>query len=143
VSPAVLDASAVVALLLDSGPAGRWVAEEVAGRALVAPELVLYETANVMRRQALAGHVSHVEAGLAHQDLQDLALDLWPYRACAARVWELRQTLTVYDAAYVAVAEQVGGDLLTLDARLARASGPRCAVRTPVERSSPGQPPLT
>lgn len=142
-SAAVLDASAVVALLLDSGRAGRWVAEQVDGRALVAPELVLYETANVVRRQALAGQVSQVEAGLAHQDLQELALDLWPYRACAARVWELRQTLTVYDAAYVAVAEQVDGDLLTLDARLARASGPRCRVRTPADGATPGQPPLT
>lgn len=130
-TPAVLDASALVALLLDAGPSGRWVSERVHDRHLAAPELVLYETANVLRRRAAAGAVSQAEASLAHEDLRQLAIELWPYALSAERVWQLRANLTVYDASYVALAELLGADLLTLDARLARAPGPRCTVLTP------------
>jgi predicted nucleic acid-binding protein len=37
--------------------------------------------------------------------------------------------VTAYDAAYVALAEELGCELLTADARLAKAPGPRCAIR--------------
>ncbi len=133
IRPAVVDASALLALLLDGGLPGSWLAEQVRDRPLAAPELVMFETANVLRRQALRGAVSQVEASLAHQDLRMLALQLWPYAALADRVWELRHAVTVYDAAYVAVAEQLEADLLTLDVRLAGASGLRCPVVVPPE----------
>lgn len=136
-NPAVLDASALVALLLDAGAAGRWVAGQVAGRQLAAPELVMFETANVLRRRAAVGAVSQAEASLAHEDLRALALELWPYAVCAERAWQLRANLTVQDASYVAVAERLGADLLTLDVRLARAPGPRCRVATPPPAGQP------
>jgi predicted nucleic acid-binding protein len=60
-----------------------------------------------------------------------LAVELWPYEALAARVWELRQNLTSYDGAYVAFAEAIDVPLVTFDRRLARASGIRCIVRVP------------
>ena len=129
----VLDASALVALLLDAGPPGRWVADHVRGRHLAAPELVMYETANVLRRRAAAGAVSDGEATLAHEDLRALGLQLWPYSVDAVRIWQLRGSVTAYDAAYVAVAERLGADLVTLDARLARANGPQCHVVIPPE----------
>ena len=44
------------------------------------------------------------------------------------RVWELRENLSGYDAAYVAVAETLDTSLLTADARLARAPGPMCPI---------------
>lgn len=130
-TPVVLDASAAVALLLDAGPVGDWVATRITGRHVAAPELVMYETANVLRRRATAGAVSTAEATLAHEDLRALALELWPYSLVAERVWQLRENVTVYDAAYVAVAELLGAELITLDARLARAPGVRCPVLVP------------
>ena len=130
-TPAVIDASALVALLLDAAATGAWVAEQVAGRRVAAPELVMFETANVLRRRVLAGAVSPAEASLAHEDLRALALELWPYAVCATRAWQLRANLTIYDASYVAVAELLGADLVTLDARLARAPGPRCTILSP------------
>ncbi len=130
-TPVVLDASAAVALLLAAGDPGDWVAEQLSGRHIAAPELLMYETANVLRRQAASGALSAAEASLAHDDLRALAVELWPYGVVAGRVWELRGNLTVYDAAYVAVAEMLGADLITLDERLARATGPRCGVITP------------
>lgn len=53
----------------------------------------------------------------------------YPFRPFADRAWELRDSLTVYDAWYVAVAEALGTDLVTADRRLASARGPRCEVR--------------
>ena len=44
------------------------------------------------------------------------------------RVWQLRANLTAYDAAYVALAELLGADLLTIDSRIAGAPGIRCKV---------------
>jgi predicted nucleic acid-binding protein len=45
-----------------------------------------------------------------------------------ARCWELRDNLTIYDAAYVALAEALQASLLTGDKRLATATGPRCHI---------------
>jgi predicted nucleic acid-binding protein len=132
VSRIVCDASALVALTLDSGPDGRWVDEALRGtQDLVAPSLVSFEAANIVRRLELAGLVSADQAALAHADLLELAMELWPYEAVADRVWELRRNLTAYDASYVAVAEAAGAQLLTLDARLARAPGLRCTILSP------------
>jgi predicted nucleic acid-binding protein len=127
----VLDSSAIVALLVDGGPAGEWVASTVREGFLAAPELAMFETANVLRRQQLAGRLERVEATLAHQDLRSLPLQLWPYVPLAERAWKLRETLTAYDASYVSLAELLGAPLVTLDSRLQRASGPNCEILTP------------
>jgi len=66
----------------------------------------------------------------AYRDLSDLPISFHPYRATAERVWKLRDNLTVYDASYVALAELLEWPFLTLDARLARAYGPRCEIIT-------------
>jgi predicted nucleic acid-binding protein len=84
------------------------------------------EVASVLRRGAGAAGISPDVAALAHHDLQDLRVDLVPYAPFAARIWELRATVTPYDAWYVAVAEVLRAPLATLDARLPRAPGPRC-----------------
>jgi predicted nucleic acid-binding protein len=127
----VLDSSAIVALLVDGGRTGDWVASTVSKGLLAAPELAMFETVNVQRRQQLTGRLERVEATLAHQDLQSLPLQLWPYLPLADRAWELRETLTAYDASYVSLAELLGAPLVTLDTGLQRASGPNCAILTP------------
>ena len=68
-------------------------------------------------------------AAQAHADLLDLRVNLLLYGPFGPRVWELRSTLTAYDAWYVAVAEAVESPLATLDLRMSRAPGPRCAFR--------------
>lgn len=127
----VCDASALVALLLDGGPDGAWVADELAGRELAAPALVDYEVANIVRRHELAGQSSADQSAQAHADLLDLALERWPYEVCSARAWELRRNLSIYDASYVALAEALDAPLVTLDHRLARATETRCEILTP------------
>lgn len=127
----VCDASALVALLLDDGPDGRWVTQELHGADLLAPTVVGFEVANIVRRHELAGHVSPDQAAQAHADLLDLAVELWPYALLAPRAWELRRTLSIYDASYVALAELTDGTLVTLDRRIRGAPGRRCAIATP------------
>ena len=68
---------------------------------------------------------------LAHADLVALRVTLFPYAPFAQRVWELRANVTAYDAWYVAVAEALDSELATVDQRLSRASGCRCAFLTP------------
>jgi predicted nucleic acid-binding protein len=127
----VCDASALVALLLDGGPAGRWATEALSGAELVAPDLVAFEAANIIRRHELTGIIGADQAVQAHGDLLDLAIELWPYALLAARAWQLREHLSIYDASYVAVAELTEATLVTLDRRIAGAPGLRCAVATP------------
>jgi predicted nucleic acid-binding protein len=124
----VMDASAVVAMLADDGGAGEWAAAYVTGARLAAPDLMPYEAANILRRHVLAGNLDASAAALAHGDLTALPCDLYPYAALADRAWELRGNVTIYDAAYVALAELMEAPLLTLDARLARAPGPLCSI---------------
>ena len=63
---------------------------------------------------------------MAHHDLLGLRVELFAYEPFGPRAWELRGNLTTYDAWYVALAEDLGSPLATLDRRLSRAAGPRC-----------------
>lgn len=130
----VCDASALVAVLLDSGPDGRWATETVVGADLAAPSLLAFESANVIRRHELAGTVTSDQAKQAHADLLDLAVEQWPYELLAARAWELRRNLSSYDASCVALAELI--DAPPGNARRAnrRRAGLRCTIATPSVR---------
>lgn len=127
----VVDASVVVAGLVDSGHDGAWAEAVLVSGPLVAPHLLLVEVANVVRRAYLAGQFSEDVASLAHADLLDLSVELLPYGPFAERVWDLRANLTTYDAWYVAIAEALSAPLATLDLRLAESPGPRCEFSTP------------
>lgn len=126
----VLDASALVAVLTDGEGAGAAVADALVGKALASPDLLPFETANVLRRLELGGMITPDTAALAHGDLLDLAVQLWPYASLAAQAWRLRGSLTLYDAAYVALAARLDVPLVTLDQRLARATS-TCEVVVP------------
>ena len=127
----VCDASALVALLLDAGPDGRWATDALSGAEIAAPNLMMFESSNIIRRHELAGLVSADQAAQAHADMLDLAIEQWPYELLASRIWELRLNLSSYDASYVALAELTAATLVTLDQRIRRAPHVRCAVATP------------
>jgi predicted nucleic acid-binding protein len=127
----VIDASLVVSALVDSGSTGTWAESLLATEPLSAPHLMPVEAANILRRAAMAGNISADAASMAYADLLDLRVELFPYAPFAARVWELRDNVTSYDAWYIALAESLGSRVATLDLRLARAPGPRCRFETP------------
>ncbi|MEA2219839.1 MAG: hypothetical protein QOJ35_2465 [Solirubrobacteraceae bacterium] len=124
----VVDASVLAPALADDGPDGDAARARLRGQSLAAPELIDLETTSVIRGQSRAGQLDVRRAGLALTDLVELPLRRAPHRPLLARCWELRENLTVYDAAYVALAEVLDVVLLTADARLAKAPGPRCEI---------------
>ena len=130
-SAVVCDASAVVALLLDSGDDGRWATRALSDVKLAAPMLLRFEVANIIRRHEVGGIVGSDQAAQAHADLLDLDIEQWPYELLAGRAWSLRPNLSSYDASYVALAELIGATLVTLDKRLAGAPNVRCAIALP------------
>lgn len=72
-----------------------------------------------MRNEGL----SDESATVARSDLASMPVVLYPHRPLMERIWELRHTLSAYDASYVALAELLPAPLVTCDARLARSSG--------------------
>ena len=127
----VIDASVLVAAAVDSGPIGEWAEQVLAHRSLHAPELILVEATNILRRLERAKKLTSPEAAAAHRDQMNLDIEVYSFAPVSDRVWELRHTLTSYDAWYVAVAEALELPLATLDSRLARANGPTCRFLTP------------
>lgn len=126
----VVDASVVVVALADDGRDGDDARARLRGEELAAPELVDLEVASVLRRQVRTGAIDVRRAGLALADLAAMPMARAPHHALLHRCWQLRDNLTVYDAAYVALAEALNADLLTGDHRLAAATGPRCRIET-------------
>lgn len=127
----VVDASVVVAALVDGGPGGDWSAAALRNERPAAPELLPFEAANVLRRLEAAGRLSREMASLAHRDLLSLDVALWPYLALAEAAWRQRGSLSLYDASYVSLAQRLDAPLVTLDERLSRTAAGLCAVRTP------------
>lgn len=127
----VIDASVLVAALVDSGREGVWAESVMAESTLAGPELVLAEVSNILRRLERIREISTLEANSAQRDLLRLDLNLFPFTPFADRVWALRSNLTSYDAWYVALAEALGCPLATLDRELNRATGPACEILVP------------
>jgi predicted nucleic acid-binding protein len=124
----VVDASVVVTALADDGSDGDRVRSRLRGERLAAPHLIDVEVASAWRRLASAGELDDRRVALALDDLIALRLERVPHTPLLARCWELRHNLTIYDAAYVAVAELTSSTLLTGDACIAAAPGIRCTV---------------
>lgn len=126
----VLDASVVVALLIDSGSIGLWAEQHVTGARLLAPDHLHVECSNALRRHERAGKLDLPQAQSAYRRLLTMPITLIRFELLAQRVWELRHVLTTYDAAYVALAEELGVPLATLDSGILKAPGTRCVMRT-------------
>jgi predicted nucleic acid-binding protein len=125
----VIDASVLVNALADDDTAGDLARSRLlADPDLHAPSLVDLEVLSVLRRQLGLGRLDSRRAGLAVADLRMLALTRYPHLELVSRVWALRDTVTPYDGAYVALAETLDCPLVTSDGRLARASGAGCSV---------------
>jgi predicted nucleic acid-binding protein len=124
----VVDASIVVTALADDGPDGDRVRERLRDEHLVAPHLIDVEAVSAWRRLAASGSIDDRRADFAMEDLRALRMDRVPHLPLIERCWQLRKNLTIYDAAYVALAEAMEVALLTADAKLESATGPRCRI---------------
>jgi predicted nucleic acid-binding protein len=125
----VIDASALLELLLGTDRA-----ERVAARALApeerlhAPHLIDIEIAQALRRLAQLEDITSVRAQQALDDYAALVVDRHAHRDLMPRIWELRDSVTAYDGAYVALAEALDAPLLTCDTKLGRSHGHRAKM---------------
>ena len=125
----VLDASAVLEWLLQTRVGARIEARVFAEAAtLHAPHLVDIEVAQVLRRYVKKGLITGSRGDQALEDLVDLSLTRYPHDMLLSRIWALRDNLTAYDAAYVALAEALDAPLVTCDTKIAAAPGHRARV---------------
>ena len=124
----VVDASVLAVALGDDGTDGQRARQRLADEALVAPELVDLEVVSVWRRHVAAKLMPARRAAGALADLADLPMRRASHQPFLDRIWQLRNHVTTYDAAYIALAEALDLTLVTADARLSRASGVRCEV---------------
>ena len=118
----------IAAALADDGSDGEKARRRLAGEDLAAPELIDLEVASVWRRSVRLGELTPRRARLALADLAALPVSRASHGGLVARCWELRDNLTVYDAAYVALAEALQVVLVTADRRIAGAAGIKCEV---------------
>lgn len=120
----VVDAGVVVELL-----AGRLDPDRLGDEELVAPHLIDSEVTHVLRGLARRDILSEEQGASALEGFARFAMTRYPADWLRPRMWALRNNLSAYDATYVALAELLGATaLLTTDARLARATGPRCPI---------------
>ena len=120
----VLDASAAVEVILQTAAAAA-VTERLfdSAESLHAPHLLDLEVAQALRRLVRMGEVTPNRARQGLEDLAGLPLERYSHDVLISRVWALRENLTAYDAAYVALAEILEATLLTRDGRIRRAPG--------------------
>jgi predicted nucleic acid-binding protein len=126
----VLDASSAVTVLLNLGTGASGIRERMdrADGGLHVPHLFEVEVMNVLRRYALNDTLSTERARLALNRLCDMRVTCYPQTTLLPRIWELKDNITAYDAAYVALAETLEAALVTRDERLSRAPGIRATV---------------
>ena len=124
----VVDASVLTVALVDDGVDGDRARSRLRGERLAAPELVDLEVLSVLRGLVRSGQVLPRRASLAIDDLQAMPIERAPHHRLLEGCWELRDNITSYDAAYVALAEALEVPLVRGDARLARSTGPHCRI---------------
>jgi predicted nucleic acid-binding protein len=125
----VVDASVLANALADDTEAGRTARVALCGQELAAPDLIAVEVTSVLRARWLAGKVSTQRFEQALEDLTDIPIDMYPTLPLMFRAFGLKDNMTPYDAAYVALAETLNCALVTADRKLAKAPGAKCDFR--------------
>lgn len=125
----VLDASIVVDALVGVGDLGAAARRRLRDeRNPAAPQILKVESVSAIRSMTHRGDIAETRARAALHQLRRLSVAAYPIEPMMDRIWEMRSTLSAYDAWYVALAERLTTTLVTTDRRLASANGPRCEI---------------
>lgn len=125
----VIDASALLEILLRTDRADRLMERAFSGsEQMHAPQLLDIEVTQVLRRLVRQKEITVARAEQALQDLADLLIERHEHQALVQRIWQLRDSLSAYDGAYVALAEAIAAPLLTCDGKLAGSHGHRATI---------------
>ena len=120
----VIDASAALELLMTTR-SGFAVEEHVleSGEPLAAPHLIDVEVLHVIRKFHRTGVLTRRRSEQAIDDFGDLPITRYGHELLRSNMWRMRDNLTAYDAAYIALAELLDAPIVTCDGKLARSSG--------------------
>lgn len=125
----VVDTSALLRLFIPDGPLPDGVEEtlgaaEQGSAALLAPELALAEAGQVILKKVRLKIMTPAEGQGLLTDLLNVPLQTFGHRTLLPRAMELAHQckITVYDALFLALAEEHATPLLTADDRLSRAA---------------------
>lgn len=125
----VLDTSAIVEFLVGNDPVAERVREATAGEVLAAPHAVDLECASTLRGLVQGSKLPPDEAERGLQLLGRMKIRRYGHVLLLPRIWQLRHNMWPYDAAYVALAESLSADLVTLDGKMEKVPGLTCTVR--------------
>jgi len=125
----VIDGSALVVAVVDTTERGRFVRARLTDGA-IAPHLVDAEVGQAVRGLVMQGVIDATAGERSLRAAEALVVERWAHQPLRPRAWQLRDNVSFYDALYVAVAERTDVPLLTADARLAGAHGPRASIET-------------
>jgi len=134
----VLDTSAVVEFLVGTDHIAEGVRATVVGEKLAAPHAVDLECASTLRGLVRAGKLPPDEGERALDLLGSMALARYSHVPLLTRIWQLRHNMWPYDAAYVALAESLGADLVTVDGKIEKIPGIQCTVHNLRSPRMPG-----
>jgi predicted nucleic acid-binding protein len=126
----VVDASVMLELTLRT-PKGALASAMIlhAGEELHAPHLLDVEFTHTLRRMVREKELDPIAAQERLRDFLDLTLKRHAHTALIPTIWALRDSLSAYDAVYVALAESLAAPLITCDGRLSRSHGHRAEIR--------------
>lgn len=125
----VLDASALLEILLQTPRANQLMERALQqSERMHAPQLLDIEITQVLRRLVRQKEITAARAEQALDDLAHLLIERHEHQALIPRIWQLRDSLTAYDGAYIALAEALDAPLLTCDAKLAGAHGHHATI---------------
>ncbi|MGH9307665.1 MAG: type II toxin-antitoxin system VapC family toxin [Acidimicrobiales bacterium] len=130
----VVDASCLIEVLTGSNRADRIRERLAADGDQAAPHIIDVEVFSVIRRDLFLGRLDRTGADQAIEDLRDWPGERFGHRDFLGRAWELRDNVRGWDAMYVGLAEALGAQLLTTDARLGAVPGLDCQVEV-IDRS--------
>ncbi len=124
----VTDAGVWIRAIVDEEPGGPVRKQLMTHGSVASPALIDLEFTNVLRGLVTKKSINLRQAHHALTEFMQAPIQRYGHLALLDRIWRLRANLTAYDASYVALAELLGVDLLTIDRRLARVPGIRCHV---------------
>jgi predicted nucleic acid-binding protein len=126
---AVVDTSALIRLFVPDGPMPDGFVDFLRGvehgsDSAIAPELLVAEAANVINKKRMPGELHENEINQLLADILSVPIRLFPHRPILLRAFDLalEHQLTVYDTLYLALAEEHGAVIFTVDRKLLKAA---------------------
>ncbi len=124
-----METSALVEFLVGSDNIAERVRAAVSGEVLAAPHSIDLECASTLRGLVRGRKLPAAEAERALDVLARISLQRYGHLALLSRIWQLRHNTWPYDAAYVALAESLDAELVTVDGKFERVPGLNCRLR--------------